>query len=78
MEYNPQNYSEDTRVNFEILGSHILNIYYTHIYSNAKAAFMDKSSDSITDAFCILARQYLNVFSNPQKMQLAIFEIKKI
>lgn len=62
--YNPYNYSAQTIDTFEILGGHIVDVYYNRLYEKSKDAQVAGKSPSITEAYKSYCRLYLNNLQN--------------
>lgn len=75
--YNPKKYNDHTIVIFEIIGTHIINVFRTDIYNQAKLIFMDetKGISSITEAYKILAPSYIQVFKDGDKCKKAMIDV---
>lgn len=64
--FDRNSYSQKTIVTFEILAAYFVDIYYNHLYIEAKKQKIEKSVSSITDGYKHALNAYINGIENPK------------
>jgi hypothetical protein len=70
-----QDYNDDSRDTFEILGSYVVGVFYTHLYDQAQIAHKNGKSSSITEAYRASCQTYVLHFQNEKQFNATLKNI---
>jgi hypothetical protein len=70
-----QDYNDDSRDTFEILGSYVVGVFYTHLYDQAQIAHKNGKSSSITEAYRASCSTYVLHFQNEKQFNATLKNI---
>lgn len=69
------NYTKKTIENFEILAAYFIDIYYNHLYIEAKKLRTDNAVNSVTDGYKHALKAYLKGVDNPKYFKKTLMGI---